>query len=213
MFDWIVSDFGLNDAIESGLVKTPRVVVRDDAVPDAKTYKSRLYHIYNDDEVKDDLNRPAQAEEPLPDLVLNGYYLLGYDWRETARDWKAGSAKTPPVMITVANRTETAARVKHAFDRRSVHIEELCDPKRTLHIDSRVLAEAEAASEPIAEVDAIESEDGIGNGDSPRRLTKSSKPNYCASRWTPWGNRESRVSRYRTSSPSACFPRGGTQRQ
>ena len=33
---------GLNDAIESGLVKTPRVVVRDDAVPDAKTYKSRL---------------------------------------------------------------------------------------------------------------------------------------------------------------------------
>ena len=39
-FGWIVSDFGLNDAIESGLVKTPRVVVRDDAVPDAKTYKS-----------------------------------------------------------------------------------------------------------------------------------------------------------------------------
>ena len=36
MFGWIVSDFGLNDAIESGLVKTPRVVVRDDAVPDAK---------------------------------------------------------------------------------------------------------------------------------------------------------------------------------
>ena len=172
LFGWIVSDFGLNDAIESGLVKTPRVVVRDDAVPDAKTYKSRLYHIYNDDEVKDDLNRPAQAEEPLPDLVLNGYYLLGYDWRETARDWKAGSARTPPVMITVANRTETAARVKHAFDRRSVHIEELCDPKRTLHIDSKVLDEAEAASEPIARVDANDSEGGIGNEDSPRRLTK-----------------------------------------
>ena len=32
LFDWIVSDFGLNDAIEAGLVKTPRVVVRDDAV-------------------------------------------------------------------------------------------------------------------------------------------------------------------------------------
>jgi type III restriction enzyme len=30
LFGWIVSDFGLNDAIESGLVKTPRVVVRDD---------------------------------------------------------------------------------------------------------------------------------------------------------------------------------------
>ena len=31
LFDWIVSDFGLMDAIESGLTKTPRFVVRDDA--------------------------------------------------------------------------------------------------------------------------------------------------------------------------------------
>ena len=115
LFGWIGSDFGLNDAIESGLVKTPRVVVRDDAVPDAKTYKSRLYHIYNDPDVKDDLNRRAKPEEPLPDLVLNAYYLLGYDWREAYRAWEKAGLPTPPVMITVCNRTETAARVKHAF--------------------------------------------------------------------------------------------------
>jgi hypothetical protein len=36
-------------------------------------YKLRLYHIYNDPEVKDDLTRPAQPQEPLPDLVINGY--------------------------------------------------------------------------------------------------------------------------------------------
>ena len=34
LFDWIISNFGLNDAIESGVVKTPRVVVRDDGVQD-----------------------------------------------------------------------------------------------------------------------------------------------------------------------------------
>jgi len=113
LFGWIVSDFGLNDAIESGLVKTPRVVVRDDAVPDAKTYKSRLYHIYNDAEVKDDLSRRAEPEEPLPDLVLNAYCLLGYDWREARRAWEQSGLPTPPVMITVGNRTETAARVKN----------------------------------------------------------------------------------------------------
>ena len=152
LFTWIVSDFGLNDAIESGLVKTPRVVVRDDAVPDAKTYKSRLYHIYTDDEVKDDLNRRALPEEPLPDLLINGYYLLGYDWRETAKDWKQAGFKTPPVMITVANRTETAARIKYAFDHNKVRIDELSDADRTLHIDSRVLREAEAQEEPIATV-------------------------------------------------------------
>jgi len=122
LFGWIASDFGLNDAIESGLVKTPRVVVRDDTVPDAKTYKSRLYHIYNDPEVKDDLNRRAQPEEPLPDLVLNAYYLLGYDWREAYKAWAEKGLPTPPVMITVCNRTETAARVKHAFDTRRIHM-------------------------------------------------------------------------------------------
>ena len=95
LFDWIVSDFGLNDAIESGLVKTPRVVIRDDAVPDAKTYKSRLYHIYNDPEVKDDLNRKARPEEPLPDLVTNGYHLLGFDWHETKKEWLARKSATP----------------------------------------------------------------------------------------------------------------------
>ena len=154
LFGWIVSDFGLNDAIEAGLVKTPRVVVRDDALPDAGTWKSRLYHIYNDPEVKDDLNRRAGAGEPLPDLVLNGYYLLGYDWRETARRWAAAGFEAPPTMITVANRTETAARVKHAFDTGRVRIDELCDPERTLHIDSKVLGEAEAedAAEPIGAI-------------------------------------------------------------
>ncbi|MFH0778587.1 MAG: type III restriction endonuclease subunit R, partial [Candidatus Eisenbacteria bacterium] len=154
LFGWIVSDFGLNDSIESGLVKTPRVVVRDDAVPDAKTYKSRLYHIYNDPDVKDDLNRRAKPEEPLPDLVINAYYLLGYDWREAQRKWAETNQATPPVMITVCNRTETAARVRHAFDAKRIHIDELCDPERILHIDSRVLSEAEAREEPTATLDA-----------------------------------------------------------
>ena len=175
LFGWIVSDFGLNDAIESGLVKTPRVVVRDDAVPDAKTYKSRLYHIYNDPEVKDDLNRRANAEEPLPDLVLNAYYLLGYDWREAWKAWREAGQPTPPVMITVCNRTETAARVKHAFDSRRIHIDELCDPERILHIDSKVLDQAEAQEEPAAPVEAADETDDAAEEDAPveRKLTKA----------------------------------------
>ena len=170
LFDWIVSDFGLNDAIEAGLVKTPRVVVRDNALPDAKTYRSRLYHIYNDPEVKDDLNRRAQPHEPLPDLVTNAYYLLGFDWRETAKDWAKKGHKTPPVMITVANRTESAARVKQAFDRKRILIDELCDEERTLHIDSGVLKRAEESEEPIAEV-LIDDEDDSDNGVVSPRLT------------------------------------------
>ncbi len=171
LFEWIVSDFGLTDAIESGLVKTPRVVVRDDTARRDPDYRSRLYHIYNDPEVKDDLNRKAQEQEPLPDLVINGYYLLGKDWLETGKQWQTEGAPTPPVMITVANRTETAARVKYAFDHGSIRIDELRCPQRTLHIDSKVLDKAEAQIE-ATEITAPVGENDE-NDDAPvRKLTK-----------------------------------------
>lgn len=161
LFNWIVSDFGLNDAIESGLVKTPRVVVRDDGKL-TKEYKSRLYHIYNDPEVKDDLNRKAEEQEPLPDLVNNGYYLLGKDWLETAQKWQEAGFATSPVMISVANRTETAARIKYAFDHKRVRIDELCIPERTLHIDSKVLDMAESQEEPVSAVEnAVDPEEEV----------------------------------------------------
>ena len=120
LFGWIVSDFGLNDGIEAGLVKTPRIVVRDDSLPDPENFRSKLYHIYKDETVKDDINRAAVPEEPLPDLLLQAYYLLGKDWLEAFRSWNEAGSPTPPVMITVANRTETAARIKHAFDHRNM---------------------------------------------------------------------------------------------
>ena len=91
------------DAIEAGLVKTPRVVVRDDALANAQTYRSKLYHLYNEAEVKEDLNRKAEPHEPLPDLVQKAYALLAYDWREIAKDWKAEGHEIPTVLLTVCN--------------------------------------------------------------------------------------------------------------
>ncbi len=148
LFPWIVSDFGLNDAIEAGLVKTPRVVIRDDGRVDEQL-RSRLYHIYMDGEVKDDINRKAEETEPLPQLVINAYYLLGKDWLETKKNWERAGQKIPPVMITVANRTETSSRIKYAFDHNQIMIDELCVREKTLQIDSKVLDEAEAATEEI----------------------------------------------------------------
>jgi type III restriction enzyme len=162
LFTWIVSDFGLNDAIESGLVKTPRVVVRDDSER-TKELKSRLYHIYADDEVKDDINRKADETEPLPDLLINAYYLLGKDWQETKNEWESVGHKVPPVMITVANRTETSARIKYAFDHNQILIPELCAPEKTLQIDSRVLESAESETEAVELVLDTEDEDGEEN--------------------------------------------------
>ncbi len=148
LFGWVVSDFGLNDAIESGLVKTPRVVVRDNGARSVD-FKSRFYHLYQDDEVKDDFNRKAQPHEPLPDIVTQAYTLLAQDWLETRNDWESVGHPVPPVMITVANRTETAARIKYAFDHEKIHVPELCDPDRTLHIDSSVLRKAESQEQAV----------------------------------------------------------------
>ncbi|HEV2380126.1 MAG TPA: DEAD/DEAH box helicase family protein [Terriglobia bacterium] len=174
LFGWIVSDFGLNDAIESGLVKTPRVVVRDDGQL-TKEYKSRLYHIYMDPDVKDDLNRRAEEYTPLPDLVTNGYYLLGKDWLETAQKWRKVGLKTPPVMITVANRTETAARVEYAFTHKKIKIDELAEPDQILHIDSKVLEKAEAREEATEAEEPNGDDPGEGEGKPERKLSKKDK--------------------------------------
>ena len=154
LFGWIVSDFGLNDGIESGLVKTPRVVVRDDGTPDAESFRSKLYHIYADETVKDDINRAADPEEPLPDLLTQAYYLLGKDWQALYYAWKDAGADVPPVMITVANRTETAARIKYAFDHGRIPVPELCDSNLTIHIDSKTMDAATNVVAPTADEDS-----------------------------------------------------------
>lgn len=164
LFGWIVSDFGLNDGIESGLVKTPRVVVRDDGVQDAESFRSKLYHIYADDTVKEDINRAAQPEEPLPSLLKQSYYLLGKDWQVLYQSWLDADVDTPPVMITVANRTETAARIKYAFDHGRIPVPELCVPEYTIHIDSKTLdaAESDSGSKADAAKELRETVDTVG---------------------------------------------------
>lgn len=177
LYKWIISDFGLNDAIESGLVKTPRIVVRTDAAMDA-TYRPLLYHIYP--HVREDLNRRVPEQTPLPDLVINAYTLLGKDWLETFKTWQNAHAATPPVMISVANRTETAARIKYAFDHHKIPIDELTFSGLTIHIDSKVLKLAEDEESPVPEtVGANDSDDDespndiIADSPTPtRKLTK-----------------------------------------
>lgn len=133
-----------------------------------KELKSRLYHIYADDEVKDDINRRVSEKEPLPSLLINAYYLLGIDWRQTRNKWKSTGQKVPPVIITVANRTHTSSRIKYSFDHNKILIPELCVPGKTLQIDSQALSRAESKSE-VVELATT----GIkSNNELPSKLTK-----------------------------------------
>jgi type III restriction enzyme len=176
LFPWIVSDFGLNDAIEAGLVKTPRVVVRDDGNVDANL-RSRLYHIYMDETVKDDINQKVDESTPLPDLIRNAYLLLGKDWQATKDDWEKAGYKIPPVIITVANTTFTSGRIKYSFDKDSFNLSvaglvDLCNPEKTLQIDSSILQKAEAESEEVELAEVEETEDYSEDAPKEKKLTK-----------------------------------------
>lgn len=151
LFEWIISDFGLNDAIEAGLVKTPRVVFRDDGNYTSE-YKSRLYHIYKEEEVKEDLNqKQVPKETPLPDLVKNAYNLLGSDWLKTKQEWeKVKGIEIPPVLLSIANTTITADRIKHYFDSGECEVKELCNIEKTLQIDSQILGKIENEDDTLS---------------------------------------------------------------
>lgn len=145
-FKWIVSDFGLYDAIESGLVKTPKAAVRDDSSY-SKDFKSKLFHIYP--EVKEDLNRKASEHEGLPDLVNNAFNLLGADWLYEKNNWEnqINPRPTPPVMIVICNRTETSSRIEYSIKNGYFSINELNDNEKLIRIDQYALSHIEKSQE------------------------------------------------------------------
>ncbi len=116
LFPWTVSDFSLMDAIESGIVKLPRVPVAD-TVPGGDTPKFRNLweHIGKKMPKKgrgktgktlDPLSLPAELQTALE--ALYGHYRLTYDL------WEEAGIELPPVFIVVCNNTSTSKLV-HDF--------------------------------------------------------------------------------------------------
>ncbi|MEX1164393.1 MAG: DEAD/DEAH box helicase family protein [Nitriliruptor sp.] len=117
LFPWVVSDFGLIDAIEAGLVKVPRVPVADDAMqPEGPTYRELWSRIRDDlpkqgREVTDPSGRPslpAELEGALQSLYAN--------YEQAFRRWEADAAAqaagmTAPVFIVVCNNTTVSKLV------------------------------------------------------------------------------------------------------
>jgi type III restriction enzyme len=121
LFPWTVSDFSLMDAIESGIVKLPRIPVSDNAV-NAVTpvYRNLWDHIGKRMPKKgagksgtlDPLSIPAELQTAL--YALYGHYEAKFnEWQEVGID-------VPPVFIVVCNNTATSKLVYEwisGFDR------------------------------------------------------------------------------------------------
>lgn len=110
-FPWIVSDFGLVDAIESGIVKIPRVPIRDTTRQPEPKYFRLWRHIHQ--------QKVDENDEPKRNLSAAKIYERANDaLKQIASQWmkrfKAMSAEkgdlhpTPPVLIIVCNKTTTA---------------------------------------------------------------------------------------------------------
>lgn len=109
LFPWVVSDFSLIDAIESGIVKVPRVPVADDSMKgDQPTYRDIWLRIRDGlpkkgrgtDAVSGKPELPKELEGALHSLYDN--YRTYYELWEKNPESLAGN-RTPPVFIVVCN--------------------------------------------------------------------------------------------------------------
>ena len=171
-FPWLVSDFGLVDAIESGITKIPRLPVSDSTgQPEPKYF--RLWKTILDAILPAERSRGKPKPEAVYREAQDALNTLASQWIERFEYIKQASDekdKTPPVMIIVCDNTQIAEyffqrisgetiaenvgengnrrqRTRTVYGQVPVFHEELLNSpgmKRTLRIDSKMLANAES---------------------------------------------------------------------
>jgi type III restriction enzyme len=109
-FPWVVSDFGLIDAIESGLVKIPQLAVRDTTGKEIPGYFNIWHWILPQ---LTPAERGGKKASPKPEAILKYAHhpiaMLGGLWEKEREDWVANREDPrPPVFILVCKNTQIA---------------------------------------------------------------------------------------------------------
>jgi type III restriction enzyme len=121
LFPWVVSDFSLIDAIESGIVKVPRVPVADDNMLHEQPTYRELWPLIREGLPKKGRGTEAVSGEPALPVALEGALQSLYsNYEKYYRRWQKAVAAdvasqkdqhsqlTPPVFIVVCNNTNTS---------------------------------------------------------------------------------------------------------
>ena len=117
LFPWVVSDFSLIDAIESGIVKVPRVPISDDAMTgELPTYRDIWPRIREHLPRKGRGTEPAGEEPKLPKELEGALESLYSNYEKYYRLWEKNPEAisrglTPPVFIVVCNNTNVSRLV------------------------------------------------------------------------------------------------------
>jgi type III restriction enzyme len=111
IFPWVVSDFGLTDAIESGLVKIPQLAASDASGEEQAKYFNIWRYVMSR---LSGAERGGKRANPKPDAVLReaeqAIRLLAESW-EKELEGVGGDDKRPPVFILVCKNTKLAATI------------------------------------------------------------------------------------------------------
>jgi len=111
IFPWVVSDFGLTDAIESGLVKIPQLAVRDSTGAEIPGYRNIWKWIL--EEKLTGAEKGGRKTGPKPEAILKWantpIMMLASLWQEVKQNWEAHKDDPrPPVFIIVCKNTKIA---------------------------------------------------------------------------------------------------------
>ena len=105
LFPWTVSDYPLVDAIEAGLVKIPRVPIRDQSGADVPAFRN-LHTTVKEALGKTDLPPKGQ---PLPHTIEDALTRMIADYERTCIVYEARGIK--PILIVVADTIKNAERL------------------------------------------------------------------------------------------------------
>jgi len=114
LFQWVVSDFALTDAIECGIVKIPRVPTRDDVDAIDPAFRALWSKVGR--QLPTGSNRSKITYPPtLPTDLESALYSLYGDYEKHYNDWQAVRGHdpdaVPPVFIVVAQNTNISQLV------------------------------------------------------------------------------------------------------
>ena len=108
LFPWTMSDFSLMDAIESGIVKLPRVPVADN-IPgtDVPMFRNLWKHIRGQMPKK---GRGKTTLDPLklPTPLKTALEALYGHYAKTSQLWTEAEIRVPPCFVVVCNNTSTS---------------------------------------------------------------------------------------------------------
>lgn len=114
LFPWVVSDFALVEAIESGIVKIPRVPVDDNAVSPDVTYLN-LWSSVGPELPKKSRKEGTVSPENLPTVLEGALLSLYISYEKAFGQWDGSQAakdgEPPPVFIVVCNNTTVSKMV------------------------------------------------------------------------------------------------------